>query len=135
MFIWQDCFVKGRFFSKRFMKIYTFPIFHQFFPLNFWRSLWLVGFEFKFLLSANHKLRQNIKGKNWWKIRISYIFINLFEKKLLLPRNFCGRCEINSYMDLFESDFDYCYSPLLSSLCQKNLYAMCGAKMEVWYDF
>ena len=28
-------FVKGNFFSKRFMKIYTFPIFHQFFPLNF----------------------------------------------------------------------------------------------------
>ena len=77
---------KGRFFSKGFMKICNFPIFHPFFPLNFWQSSWLAGFEFKFLLSANHKLRQKFRGKNGWKIGKLHIFINPFKKKLPLPR-------------------------------------------------
>ena len=65
---WEKATFKGSFFLKRFMKIYTFPIFHQFFPLNFCWSLWLAGFEFKFPPSTNHKLHQKFGGKDWWKI-------------------------------------------------------------------
>jgi len=73
---------KGNFFSKRFMKIYTFPIFHPFFPLNFWRSLWLAGFEFKFLPPANHKLRQKFRGKKWMKNRKNVHFHKPFWEKV-----------------------------------------------------
>ena len=87
---------KGSFFSKRFMKIYTFPIFHQFFHLNFWRSLWLA--EGRNLNSnlANHMLCQKFRGKNWWNIGKVYIFINLFKKKLPLMLFFYPRHTLES---------------------------------------